>query len=221
MSASRPVSLIEIIVGASLSMIFGLVASFVYLAFQPVQVLTEVPEEGEFRSRGAFFVEGQSRGQFRNQWESLLNQIQQGGRIDLTIREDDLNHWASANFVAPDEDELERPFFGGVFPRDLNFRLDDNEIQVGLNMDYDGLGLRHIFRLQIIGSMESQRGRNQFDVDRVYLGQCRIPPFLGLRGFFLNRVRDSYPVPPVIENTLRDASVFEVREGEIRLVAGS
>ncbi|MCC5788956.1 MAG: hypothetical protein JJT75_04935 [Opitutales bacterium] len=223
MSSERSVSLTEIIVGASLSMALGLFASFAYLALQPVEILREAPEEGQFRSSSEYFVEGQALGQYRNQWESLLNQIQevvQGGNLDVTIREDDLNHWATANFVAPDE-EVERPFLGGVFPKNLNFRVDDENIQVGVDMDYDGLGLRHVFKLKVIGELSDRRGQNQFSVNEVYLGQCRIPGAFGLRNFFLNRVRESYPVPPVIPNILREADVFEVHEGEIRLVVGS
>ncbi|MCH8475143.1 MAG: hypothetical protein LAT55_07940 [Opitutales bacterium] len=224
MSSERSVSLTEIIVGASLSLVLGLLASFAYLSLQPVEILSEPPEEGEFRSSAAYFVEGQAQGQYRNQWEGLLNQIQEvlrGGDLDVTIREDDLNHWAAANFVAPDEDEMERPFFGGVFPKNLNFRVNEELIHIGIDMDYDGLGLRHVFKLQIIGGLEESRGQNEFSVGEVYLGQCRIPSIFGLRGFFLNRVRESYPVPPAIPNVLREAEVFEVNEGEIRLVVGS
>lgn len=208
--------IVEILLQVLLSTLVGVGAAFLFLVIQPVEVVQALPAESDKNAGVRYVVLGEASNARNvvNRWERLLGDLEARADYELLIEEDDLNHWARAKFQEPDDDR-ETPFFGEVMPRDLNFRLEEDRLYIFLNIDYRALGFEQIFQLQIRGTFEERRDKHRFAIDHVYLGHSRIPPVPGLRSFFLNRIRESYPVPPGLKRIIEEAQTLRIESGRI------
>lgn len=214
-SAPSP-GIIEILLQVLLSTVVGALAAFIFLVIKPVETVNAMPAK-EDRVEGIRYLvlgEASNAPTVRNRWERLLENLENGaetGGATITIAEDDLNHWASAKFAEPDEDR-KRSALGEIAPTGLNFRIAEEQLQIFVNLDYQALGFGHIFPLEVQGSFVERGDEHRFKIDRVFLGQSRIPPIPGVRSFLLNRIRMSYPVPPALERVLKQADELNIED---------
>ncbi len=86
-------SLVEVTLGAVLSLLLGAVLAAGYLIFVPVKTVREVPKEGEVKPGEVVFVEGSKSTARSAQWMRKRQLLVEGQSAEIAVVEDELNAW--------------------------------------------------------------------------------------------------------------------------------
>jgi hypothetical protein len=218
---------IEIVFGALLGLMLGLVCAFAYLVFKPVQVIKAPPKEVE---KGVIYYQEGSKDAAKAR--ALLVKRQrflEGSTVSLT--EDELNAWVAtwAAPQAPDKSAAPKPGAkagdkaaekaapppapqGVLVPAPPNFRILEGKLQIGLQckINLPSYGFTHDLVVQALGGFKKQGDRLVFDPDTIYLGSCPVHKFPGLAGSLVKKIVALYATPEEVKGPwakLTDVSV--------------
>jgi hypothetical protein len=178
-------SLIEITLGALLSVLLGAVLSAAWLVMKPVATVRELPEEPV--PGKVYYVEG--RAGSTREWMSKLQQFTAGRSI--TLDEGDLNlayrtKAAEAEKAAKDE---EKPAPGMLTPGQLNFRIADGVLQIGAPVDVSIAGLIKT-KVQVVAQGGFKRSGDTlvYAPDKFYVGSLRVEKLPVIVGMVMDRL---------------------------------
>ena len=189
--ALRGPSWIEVVLGALLSLILGVVIGAAVLIFRPVVVVKEMPKE-EAREPGAlYFVEG-SRDATKGR-EAVAKRKAFAGGQTVTVIEDELNAIAgpAANFgpaaapgapgaspapKAPEKKAVDKagapeaPSEEMIATGTPNFRIRDNLMQIGIPVTVNLLGMTEKVVVQTKGGFAKQGDTFVYEPTEFYVG---------------------------------------------------
>ena len=180
-------SMLEVVLGALLGLLVGVVAASVYLVFKPVQLVKEMPKEPS-RSM-VYFLPGSESNAKSKGWQAKQKQFLAGARIQLV--EDELNAWVASLAsppsapaakpakpadkpkpgVKPDEPKGPVPD-GFVIPAKPNYRIIGDKLQIGVKCTLNWYGLMTDVTVQATGGFRKDGDHFVFAPDTVYLGSC-------------------------------------------------
>lgn len=186
--ALRGPSLVEVVLGALISLVLGVVIGATVLIFRPVVVVKELPKEDARDPSALYFVEG-SRDATKGR-EALAKRKAFAGGQTVTVIEDELNAIAgpAANFgaaaapgapAAPKAPEKKVPDKTGVpeAPSEEtivtgtpNFRLRDNLMQIGIPVTVNLLGMAEKVVVQTKGGFARQGDKFVYQPTEFYIG---------------------------------------------------
>lgn len=149
----------------------------VSLATQEVEELNSPPAEDDLEPGTVYYIKG-SFGSAN--WESKRDALESGGAQELTITEAELNNWSSRELRLPESEDSPGTF--SVAVHEVNFRLADEQLQVGGVVELPGIAPGKQFIYQARGHFEpGEEEGAQFVVTEGSLGKAPIGyvPVLG------------------------------------------
>jgi hypothetical protein len=184
----------EVIIGAILSLILGIVAGAILLIIKPVTVAKEVPKDA---APGAvYYVEGIPGNASRaNQVLAKRNALIEGQTVKLT--EDEINSVIAAGRSAAKPGEKAPDSSSGTFaPGTPNVRIRNSVLQVGVPITLNLLGLQQRIIAQARGGFEKDGDVFTYEPTEMYFGSCPVQrlPFLG--SYIRHKLVDADAVPP-------------------------
>ena len=170
----------EVILGAALSVVLGVVLGALALVFKPVITVKELPKEPV--SGVTFFIEGSRNTNKGKQAAAKRKAFAQGSSGTFSISEDDLNTLAGpASAVVAKPKAGEKP--AHVTPHATvevpsagtpNFRIHDGKLQIGFPVTINTLGLDVEIIVQAQGIFTKQGETYAFEPESLLVGSCPV-----------------------------------------------
>lgn len=197
-----------IVFGAMFSVALGAVLAAVYLVAQPAEVVAAAvkePEEGK-----VYFIQGAAGGGSWQRKSALL----QAPRGTASFTEGDLNGWAAQTFAPAKKDKADKTV-DLVTPGLPNFRLDGDQLQVGVVSQLEVSGIKHALVLQAKGGFEQGGEGWRFVPSEMYLNTLPLHKIPGVVPALLARLSSSRETPPELATVLTRATKLGVSGGAL------
>jgi hypothetical protein len=187
----------EVLIGAALSLVLGVVLAAAHLVLKPVATLREAPKQPAAGT--VFFVEGSKDPSKGNTWLRKRQAFLDGQSIDLT--EDELNtaiatpiekpkggarQPVSSTKLAPANDAL-------LTPGPVNFRIDGGQLQVGVPVKVNLLDATVI--VQAAGGFVKSGDTFNFVPKTFCIGSCPVDRLPIVEGLIMKRLFAAQGVP--------------------------
>jgi len=200
-------SWIEVIVGAVISVIIGIVLAAAFLIFKPVTQVKELPKEPAVGM--VYYIEGSHDSAKARRVVSKLKIFAQGGSI--VLNEDEINTAATpATPAGPTPPPAKGPAAAGkvpaaepdsgdfLTPGAPNFRIHDGQLQISVpvRVKYALVGLNQSFLVQAKGTIARQGDTFVYVPETVYVGSCPLQRLPLATGWVMNKILSAQHVPP-------------------------
>lgn len=206
----RPV---EIVIAAVLSLILGVLGAVVYLAFQPLEKVTEMPDEEEREFGRVYYVEGSEGDSSDDTWEPKAEAVSTGRSGSLSFVEEELNQWAAQNL------DVERKAGNlNIEPGVPNFRIADGRFYAAVPLTWNLFGTSRTLDSYVSGKFSSQNGSHSLDYERLYVGGCPIPNVFGLANRLFRDVVESYEVSDELQEGWAALETVSIEDDALTLV---
>jgi hypothetical protein len=186
----------EVILGALLSMVLGVVLSAAYFVFKPVSKVKELPKEPIPGT--VYYIEGSRDYSNARRLTAKQKFFAKGGSV--VVNEDEINSAANP-ITAPLAPGTEpapppTPMSAGA----PNFRIHDGAVQISVpvRLKWDLVNLDTVVLVQATGNFARKGDAIVFVPKNVYVGSCpvdRIPRAVDL---VMKKFYETQPVPPDI-----------------------
>jgi len=205
-------SLVEVTLGAALSLALGAVLAAGYLLVKPVQTVRELPKEEDRPAGQVYYVEGSKDVTKGRTWMRKRQLLLEGQPAEIPLVEDELNAWVA---------EGAKPAAEGspalIAPTSINFRIRGGEFQIGAPATVNFLGYSRPVVFQARGSFERRGDRFVFEPREFYAGSLAVDRLPFLQGFILNRLAAAKPPPEDVVNAWSRLSNVVVEGDTLRL----
>jgi hypothetical protein len=198
----------EVIIGAFLSIILGVLLAAVYLVSQPVEEVDELPPETQRDRRTVYFVEGRTGSALDFNWRPKATAFEEGVSGSIELVEEELNQWAAVTF--PDLEDMESEGMLSIMPRSVNFRVDDDRLHIASNLEISVFGFGGEYLAQSRGNLVQRDGRYVFAPESLALGGFRVPHG-GLIDLLVGRVLSAFDPPEELSEAWSRMSRAEVQ----------
>jgi len=204
--------MIEIVLGAVLSLCLGIVLALAILVLRPVKVVREVPKD--LAPGAVCYLKGGKEPEKSKQWLRKRRLFVEGSSI--VLNEDELNAWITAGTSSepeapkkPGQSPAAAPAKAApvaassviLQPGFTNFRVRDGVFQLGneavLNLDI--LGYKQPLVIQVAGHFEKRGESFVLVPDRFYVGSCPLHRIPGATGLLLDKLLANEKVPEDID----------------------
>ncbi len=178
----------EVVFGALLSVVLGVVLCAVWLVLKPVPTVTEAPRKPEPGT--VYYIRGSADSDLGKAWLRKRHAFLDGQSIGLT--EDELNMAVATPMERPKtepgrEDEV------GLTPGVINFHVARGKLQVALPVKVAFFGRTVI--VQASGDFERRGGFFQFVPTELYVGSCPVERLPVIRSLVLKRIYAAQDIP--------------------------
>ena len=170
----------EVIFGALLSFALGIALAIAFLALKPVSVVKEMPKEDKIVRNMAYFIQGSKDSAKGRGVDAKIKELTAGKSVTLT--EDELNALFGGKTPtpapAPKAPAKADPKAAAKAPEAPamtassapNFRIVDNQLQIGLPTTIDLLGLNQSLVVVATGSFSNSSGKVSYDITDFRVG---------------------------------------------------
>jgi hypothetical protein len=195
-------SIIEVLLGAVLSLVLGVAIAAAFLVFNPVVTVKEMPKEP---AKGVvYYIEGSRDGSKAKQAPAKQKTFVQGGSV--TFNEDELNVIMGAaapaapapapGKKAPAAPEPAVASSGQTISAGSpNFKIKDSVLQIGVPLELSAFGFAKKVILQTRGGFAKNGDTVQFVPGELYLGSCPLQRLPGVQRILFQRVMAASKVP--------------------------
>lgn len=204
--------LIEITLGVLLSLTLGILLAALHLIFKPVEVVAKAPDDAV--PGQVYFVEGAVNSSKARQWTRKRQMLADGASADVTFSEEELNAWMAS--VAP-QPQKDAPPAGMFTPEKVNFRINDNVIQIGLLGKVTALDISREVVFQTRGKFVKADEGFTFVPDELYIGSLPVHAVQGLAPWFIKRMLASQELPEDLQKTWKQLQLVAVEGNLLRL----
>jgi hypothetical protein len=208
-------SVVEVVLGAVLSLIIGVVLGAALLILRPAIVVRELPKEEVRDPNAIYFVEGSRETSRAREVAAKRKAFAEGKSV--SVIEDELNALAgpATPFAAPatttaatppkpaDSDQM-------VVTGTPNFRIREGVLQVGVPVTLNVLGLDQKIVVQTRGKFEQQGGVFVYKPDIFYVGCLPLQRLRPLANYARDHFLNAQAVPDDIKASwmkLADVSI--------------
>ena len=234
--ASHGPSWTEVILGAVLSAVLGVLLGAAFLISRPVTVVAELPKAEE-RPRGTvYYMEGSTTGNAR-QADAKRKQFVAGQPV--TVTEADLNALAAAaagptpppapkapekkaDKKAGEKEKAAEPaapapegFFTAGTP---NFRIREGTFQIGAPVTISYFGVGGKATMQARGVFKKEGDVFVYDPNELYLGSLPLQRLPFFPGYLRGKIFDAQKVPEDVAAAWRKLSSVTVEGNTLKLV---
>jgi hypothetical protein len=206
--ALRGPSWTEVILGALLSLILGVIVGALLLMFRPVVVAKDTPKDID--PKRVYFVEGPRDGGKSASALAKRKAFLEGQNV--TVTDNELNALAAAGDKAspgaapkaPEKKKAdakpgEKPTAGSIDDMlalgTANFRIHDGAMQVGVPVTLSLFGLSEKVIVQARGGFVKQGDIFVYQPDAMYFGSCPVQRLPFLAGYARNKLFAAAPIP--------------------------
>jgi len=205
----------EVVLGAFLSIILGILLVALYLVTKPVETARGLPKEPV--PGVVYFLEG-SKDSNKGRFCNVRQQQLVSGRA-VTLIEDELNA-AAAGLKPPAPmkgEEAAEVKKSALSVGTANFRVREGELQVGvpLTLNTFDLGLSAI--VQARGVFEKRGDKHVFVPSTLLVGSCRVEKLPIVSSYVMGRVYSAFTVPEELGAALAKLSEVSLAGAQLRL----
>lgn len=190
----------EVIFGAFLSVVIGVVLAAAYLVAKPVSTVKELPKEpvpGQI-----YVIEGSKDSTKGRTWVAKRQQFVAGMSVQVT--EEEINTAiatlnspaakkpAAKTEAATPEAEAKAGHFDAGAP---NFRIRDNEVQISVPVTVNTLDLGLSVLVHARGGFEKQGDRFVFAPKSLFVGSCAVEKIPGVAGAVMRQFLGAQAIP--------------------------
>lgn len=218
-------SIVEVIFGAILGLLAGVLAACVYLVFKPVPTVHELPKD---RPRGMVYYLPGSESKARGAaWQTKQKQFLSGASVQLV--EDELNSWltsaikldaapaaAKGGTAAPADASASNQVF---IPSKPNFKIANDKLQIGLNCTLNWYGMATDVTLQSTGTFTKDGDHFVYTPDTLYLGSCPVHFLPGASPLLMSHLLSKGKVPDEFRDAWYKLNDVVVNGTSLKLVA--
>ena len=218
-------SWVEVILGAVLSFVLGMVLGAGLLIFRPVVVVRELPKPEARDPKAVYFVEG-SRDTSKGRDAAAKRKSFAEGRT-VSVIEDELNALAgpAATFAPPPGAKAgakppEKPAGTGddmLVTGTPNFRIRDGALQVGIPVTLDVLGMTEKVIVQTRGAFSKDGNGFVYHPAEVYVGSLPVQRLPYVATYARQKFLDAQAIPedikaswPKLTNVSIDGNVLNL-----------
>ncbi len=214
----------EVIFGAFLSVVIGVVLAAAYLVTKPVTTVKELPKEPV--AGMVYFIEGSKDATKGRSWVAKRQQLVAGMSVQVT--EEEINAAiAGVNAPAPKkpgakaeapapEPEAKPGHFAAGAP---NFRIRDGEVQISVPVTVNTLELGLNLLVQARGSFEKQGDHFVFSPRTLLVGSCPVEKLPGVAGAALRQFLGAQAIPEDIAGAWAKLANVSVEGALLKLEA--
>jgi hypothetical protein len=188
----------EVIFGALLSIVLGVVLAAAHLITKPVATVKEMPKEPVAGT--VYHIEGSKDATKGRSWMAKRQQLVAG--MSVTVSEEELNTAVTAiNTPAPKkagakEEPAAEPTKPGAFtPGAPNFRIRDQELQIAVPVTINTLDLGLNVLVQARGDFEKQGDQFVFTPRTLLVGSCPVEKIPGLTNVIMQKFVGAQKLP--------------------------
>lgn len=205
-------SMIEVVLGAVLGLISGVLVACVYLVFKPVTTVRELPKE---QPRGmVYYIPGTDSRAKGSTWQAKQKLFISGKSVQLV--EDELNAWIASASAASTKDTPASDIFT---PSKPNFKIVNDRLQIGLTCTLNWYGLMTDLTVQSSGSFQREGDHFVYTPDKVYLGSCPLHYLPAAPGMLVSHITNKEKVPDEFRTAWTNLNDVVVAGGALKLVA--
>lgn len=178
-------SMIEITLGALLSVLLGVVLAAVWLVLKPVETVREIPDEPV--PGKVYYVEGRAGSTSAREWMAKWQRFAAGGSV--TLDEGDLNTAYRAKAAEAEKAKKDEPKAepGMITPGQLNFRISDGQLQIGAPVELSVIGFQKKLQVFAQGGFERSGDHFVYAPDKFYVGSLRVEKIPVVGGLIVDR----------------------------------
>lgn len=221
---------IEVILGALLSVILGLVVGAALLVARPVVTAKDTPKEAERDPKAVYYVQG-ARDPSKSR-SALAKRKAFGEGQSVTLAEDELNALAalSPNVLASPGAESPPPAAkkaDGPKPAEsaaptvsagvLNFRMRDGKLQVSAPVTLNVLGVAAKVIMQANGTFVKEANGFVFEPETIHLGSLPLHRLPMASGFAQDKLLSTLTVPDDIAASWAKLASVSVEGNTLKL----
>ncbi|MEO6993389.1 MAG: hypothetical protein ABI273_07155 [Lacunisphaera sp.] len=219
-------SLTEVVLGAILGLLAGVLVACVYLVFKPVLTVRELPKD---QPRGmVYYIPGANGNSRGSGWFAKQKLFLAGKSVQLVA--DELNGWVEGTVkldappAAAPTTNAKTPAPAGasnaIFtPSKPNFKIANDKLQIGMMCTLNWYGMMTNVVLQSTGTFTKDGDHYVYKPDTLYLGSCPLHLLPGVAGFLMSHIISTGKVPDEFRDAWYKLNDVEVRGGELKLVA--
>lgn len=217
-------SWVEVIVGALLSVVIGVVLAAVYLVTKPVATVKELPKEPVVGM--VYHLEGSKDATKGRTWVAKRQQLVAGQSV--AVSEEELNAaiaginapapkkpGAKAEEPAPAPEAKPGPFKPGT----PNFRIRDGEVQISVPVTVNTFDLGLNVLVQARGSFEKHGDQFVFAPKTLLVGSCPVEKLPGVAGAALRQFLGAQAIPDDIASAWAKLANVSVEGALLKLDA--
>jgi hypothetical protein len=230
-------SMLEVILGAILGFIAGILVAAIYLVFKPVTVVKEMPKEA---ARGVVYYIAGLEGKARSAaWKDKEKLFQSGKTVQLV--EEELNAWAE-NVTLPTQAPVAPPKpakpatpaakadkppaaptgpepDGYIIPGKPNFRIVGDKLQMSTKCTLNWYGLMTDVTVQTTGVFRRDGDFLVFSPETVYLGSCPLHFLPVVGGALVSHIEDKEKVSDEFRAAWQKLNDAPIAGTSLKLVA--
>ncbi|HVT72314.1 MAG TPA: hypothetical protein VHD61_04205 [Lacunisphaera sp.] len=232
-------SVTEVALGAVLGLLCGVLAACLYLVFKPVQQVKVLPKEP---SRSVvYYIPGSDSNAKGRTWQAKEKQLIAG--TNVTVVEDELNAWASSLAAppapkaaapapkgkdkakpaekpkeeAPKDAAAKPPPEGFVIPGTLNFKIVDDQVQVGLKCTLNWYGMTYDTTVVALGTFRPSGDSIVFKPGKLYLGSCPLHLLPALPNLLVSGITSKVKISDELRVALSKLKSVTIEKGAMTL----
>lgn len=179
----------EVVIGAVLSVLIGVVLAAAWLVFKPVETVRALPKDQV--AGQVYFIEGSSSSTNGRQWLRKRQLFTEG--VAVSVNEDELNT-AVASLAPPPAGKQEEAK-GMVTPGPLNFRIHDNQLQIAAPVELNVAGFQAKVQVSANGAFAERGGQFVFVPEQLYVGSCPVERLPVVSSIILSHLLKTVTVP--------------------------
>jgi hypothetical protein len=209
---------VEVIFGAALSLVLGVVIAAAYLVFKPVTTVKELPKVID--PHVVYFVEGTKDSSKARDLGMKRKLLLPGNTV--VFNEDELNFLSvpPAPAAAPKKMELPQPAApaGDTFSAgNPNFRIRKDVLQVGLPVKVTALDMTADLVVQARGNFAKVGDTVVFQANEFYLGSCPLSRLPAARDYVINYISNHAKIPDEVVAAWKGLADAKVEGNNVRL----
>jgi hypothetical protein len=208
--------IVEVVLGAVLSLALGVVLAALYLVFKPVSVVPKLPPADKREDGMVYYIQGAKDAGKGRQLLRKQQLFLEGSSIVLT--EDELNTWMASSNSAP-----KKPAADPKAPaaNELNFRiLTENGkgvLQVGLPYTVDLLGLSGSVIIQMQGDFRKEGEAFVYEPSTFFIGSLPAQRIPILAALLMKKIYSTQELPDDLSAAWKKLANVSIEGNALRL----
>ncbi|ACB77095.1 hypothetical protein [Opitutus terrae] len=203
----------EVILGAVLSLLLGVVLAAVYLVLKPVAAVKELPKEPA--TDVVYYLEGTRDLTKARQAAAKQKAFVQGGSV--VLNEDELNTLLGLTPAVAKSEAEAAAAEKTITPGTPNFRIRDNVLQIGVPVQIKVLGFAQNVIVQARGGFAQRGDRWVFDPTEFYVGSCPLQRLPAVEGMLVKQVMAGATIPEDVAAAWQRLTGVAVEGSALRL----
>jgi len=205
----------EVTIGALLCVGIGAVLAGAWLMMKPVEKVRSLPNEP--KQGVVYFIEGARNGSIGSAWERKTQLFVTGTSVDLV--EQELNEAARQLLSNAQKAKGKRTRDGLITQGQLNFRINDGELQMALPLALNLYGMRAEVHVVSRGGFVKKGERFVYEPSSIHVGSCPIERLPLIGGVLIRKFLEAMSQQEEIKAAWDALENVTVDGGRLHLVA--